>query len=397
MSIALAPVPANRVCVLTPPGRAAVATVAVEGPRAIDAVAQFFHRASGAPLAETPLYCIRYGHWRADEEHAPAAPGEGVVVCRTAPQRVEVHCHGGRAAVVAIVAALVSVGFQEVDWRDWLSTTETDLLAAEARTALAEARTQHTAAILLDQYRGALRQAIEAIRQDLLAQRLGDAQRQIDALLQRADLGLHLAAPWRVVLAGRPNVGKSSLINALVGYQRAIVHDMPGVTRDVVTAATALDGWPVELADTAGVRESDDALEAAGVARTRQELASADVVALVFDVTQPWSAEDEALLTAAPGALVVYNKCDLAAPADARQPPGLRVSALGGQGLDALKQALVRRLAPHPPQPGEPVPFTPRQVKLLQTAAACLDAGDAPTAMTCLYELGRCAAIDLSR
>jgi tRNA modification GTPase len=181
-------------------------------------------------------------------------------------------------------------------------------------------------------------------------------------------LGLHLTTPWRIVLAGRPNVGKSSLINALVGYRRSIVHDTPGVTRDVLTTSTALDGWPVELADTAGVRESRDVLETAGVARTLGELQKADVVVLVFDAAAAWSNDDEQLLAAAPEAIIVHNKCDLIAGLSADRPNGVRTSAVTGDGLDELKQALVARIAPRVPPAGAAVPFMPRQLETLREA-----------------------------
>ena len=118
---------------------------------------------------------------------------------------------------------------------------------------------------------------------------------RIDALLARERLGRHLTRPWSVVLAGRTNVGKSSLMNALAGYGRAIVHHAPGTTRDAVALATAIDGWPVELCDTAGLRAADDAVERAGIERARQRLAQADLVVLVADRSVPWSAEDQAL------------------------------------------------------------------------------------------------------
>ena len=106
---------------------------------------------------------------------------------------------------------------------------------------------------------------------------------QIAILLARADLGRHLVRPWSVVLAGPVNVGKSSLINALAGYGRSIVHHAPGTTRDAVTAATAIDGWPVELCDTAGLRPAATPVERAGIERAQERLAQADLAVLVFD------------------------------------------------------------------------------------------------------------------
>jgi small GTP-binding protein len=122
-------------------------------------------------------------------------------------------------------------------------------------------------------------------------------------------------------------VGKSSLINALVGYQRSIVFDEPGTTRDVVTAETALDGWPIQFIDTAGLRDSDaDDLEAAGIALARQQLDAADLRLLVLDTSQPRNADDERLLDEWTDALVIANKCDLPSawlgPMDVTKLPG---------------------------------------------------------------------------
>src|SRR5690606_16577637 len=116
-----------------------------------------------------------------------------------------------------------------------------------------------------------LQREIDAIGDEIAAggedvpARFEEARRRLAALVDRAPLGLHLTRPWHVALAGAPNVGKSSLLNAVLGYGRAIVFDQPGTTRDVLDAVTAIDGWPVRLTDGAGLRESVDALEAAGV------------------------------------------------------------------------------------------------------------------------------------
>jgi tRNA modification GTPase len=376
--------PSNRVCVLTPGGRAAVASIAIEGEGAVEAVSRFFRPASGKPLADAPLQRIVYGEWGGVEKEVLAA-GEGVVICRTAPRRVEIHCHGGKAALAAIVASLASAGCEAVDWRDWVTSTEGDAIAAEARIALAEAPTQRTAAILLDQYRGALRHAVDAARMEFESGQSDVARDRLEELLRYALLGSHLTRPWRVVLAGRPNVGKSSLINTLVGYDRAIVHDQPGVTRDVLTASTALDGWPIELADTAGLRDSADPLESAGVARTREELQLADVIVLVFDATEAWSEHDRALLAATPDAILIHNKSDLA-KAESDRPAGLATSAVTGLGLDELKSAIVARLVPHPPAAGAAVPFTPRQVDLLRAVLDRVESHDLQSAAQRLAE-----------
>ena len=177
-------------------------------------------------------------------------------------------------------------GCQSLTWQEWLHRSVTSIrFEAAAQIALADAVTVRTAAILLDQFNGALSADIRSVLAAIAAADWSQAAKAIDDLLGRRDLGLHLTKPWRVVLAGPPNVGKSSLINALAGYDRAIVSPVPGTTRDVVTVTTAIDGWPVQLADTAGLREGHDELESAGVELARATLASADLVVLVQDVT----------------------------------------------------------------------------------------------------------------
>ena len=132
---------------------------------------------------------------------------------------------------------------------------ETDPIRAAAIALLADARTERTAAILLDQYNGAWGRALANIRTSLSAARTASAAAQIQSLLRLEPLAAHLVQPWRVVVIGPPNVGKSSLTNALLGFQRTIVHDQPGTTRDAVAIQLAIDGWPVELVDTAGLRK----------------------------------------------------------------------------------------------------------------------------------------------
>jgi tRNA modification GTPase len=285
-----------------------------------------------------------------------------VVVRRRADDAVDLHCHGGLAALAMIEEALAAAGCQRLAWRDWAAKSCDDLIAAAAIAALADARTERTAAILLDQYHGAFDRELREIRQAIDRGLHDAAKRQIDRLLGRADLGRHLVQPWRVVLAGPVNAGKSSLINALAGYDRSIVHHAPGTTRDSVTVATAIDGWPVELCDTAGLRCGGDAVERAGIERTHQRLAEADLALLVFDRNRPWSAADQAVVDRWPEALWVHNKCDLPAAVGDR-PAGLRISALRGDGLGNLLAAIANRLAPDPPPSGAAVPFTPDQIK----------------------------------
>jgi tRNA modification GTPase len=324
-------------------------------------------------LPSQPLERIVLGHWQ-------SPGGEELIVCRRASQRIEIHCHGGQAASAAIIEALLEHGCVQISWQQWLREHEEDKIAAEALVALAAARTERTALILLDQYKGALRQAVDDLDRLVASFDRAAALDRAGRLLALAPLGRHLVEPWRVVLAGRPNVGKSSLINALVGYDRAIVYDAPGTTRDVVTASAAFDGWPVELSDTAGLRVSNDRLEAAGVELAVDRLCAADLVLLVFDASCPWSPNDAELAAAWPEALVVQNKCDLPEVAGKSRPGGLRTSTVTGRGLPELEREIADRLVRRPPAPGEAVPFTDVQCQDLLQVQDALEHGDFPAA-----------------
>ena len=254
-----------------------------------------------------------------------------------------------------------TVPFSGRDCRD-------DEIAAAALGALADARTERCAAILLDQHQGALRRELDEIEQAIGRGDASSARGRIDALLARAELGRHLTRPWSAVLAGRVNVGKSSLLNALAGHGRAIVHHAPGTTRDAVTVTTAIDGWPVELCDTAGLRSPGDAIERAGIELARQRLAGADLVVVVADRSMAWSGEDQTLCDQWPRAVLVHNKCDLPASLGDR-PEGLLTSALRGDGIEVLLETIAGRLVPDPPPPGAAVPFTEEQVAAISRLA----------------------------
>ena len=371
----------TRIVELTPPGRGAVASVLVEGPRARELVGRFFHSASGRTLDEVARGRILFGRWR--DADGDETPGEELIVCSTGEKTVEVHCHGGRAAVRRVVDALTECGGEMMDWPAWLIDREPSRFSAEARIAMADATTRRTALILLDQYHGALERKVRAIDELVDEGALGKAGKRLGELLAWAPLGRHFTRPWRVVLAGRPNVGKSSLINALLGYERAIVTPVAGTTRDVVTAPAALDGWPVELADTAGLRAARDEVEAAGVARAREQAETADLLLLVFDRSEPWSAEDRQLADRYPQAIVMHNKSDLTAR-DEDRPDGLMVSATKAEGIEALIAAVVGRLVPVVPAPGAAVPFTERQIECFKQARSALAAGQPRAARECL-------------
>lgn len=373
------------ISLLTPPGRGAVASILVAGPGASELVSRHFSPASGKSLLELPLGRVIFGSFRSLTDAA-----EEVVVGLHDKDHVEIHCHGGALAAAAVMKALASQGATIVPWQQVAERVESDRIAAEARVALAAARTERAAAILLEQYHGALRKCVMEIAAAIEGQPESHTTSiaRLARLLALAPLGKHLTHPWRVFIAGAPNVGKSSLMNALVGYQRSIVFDQPGTTRDLLTAVTALDGWPVELVDSAGLRESDDALEVAGVARATAGIAEADLVLWVKDATTTGPPVVTEHIPKNSSVIIVKNKADLL-PASASQQVAdeVVVSALTGQGLDRLCQRIVEQLVPVPPARGEAVVFTQRQEQAIQEAATALSSGDGRRAATWLRSL----------
>jgi tRNA modification GTPase len=362
----------NRVAVLTPAGTGAIATLAVAGPTAWDAVTARFRPAKGT-LPEAPAVGrFWYG-----------TLGDGVgdeVVVAVREGWVEVHCHGGRRVVRWVVEQFKQLGCEEVSWEalEGAKPSRCNGRACDTRALapLTQAPTLKTASILLDQYHGAFARAVT----DILAS--PQPLPLLSQLNQFAELGRHLVAPWKVVVAGAPNVGKSSLINALAGYQRSVVAPVAGTTRDVVTVTVALDGWPVELADTAGLRASDDPLEREGVERAKQQILEADECLLVSDVTDPASALRPRDYRLNHMAICVVNKIDQPSGWNAEDHDAgeVMVSALTGQGVPELAAAIVHSLVPNPPPPGAAVPFTPALADLVETAHRLLLAGDVGTA-----------------
>jgi tRNA modification GTPase len=339
------------VSVWTPSGRGAVATVRVVG-RFGEHCNKLFRAATHRELSDLPLDRLCFGQWGND-------PVEDVVICRDSHESFEVHCHGGHAAVQRIVSDLTRVGCERVDWpTQWSSANEAE---REFADALSQATTMRTAAWIVEQT-GRLSAAISQLQRFAAAGQRDEILAMLDGILRWSQFGRHLTQPWSVVLAGRPNVGKSSLINALVGYERSIVFDQPGTTRDVVTAETVFDGWPIRLSDTAGQRGSADELESSGIARAREALSVADCPVLVIDVSQAPQRDDFQLLQEWPQALIVAHKIDLPNRWLEQLPSqAISVSSLQRTGLSELSNEIVQRLIPELPPSDAVIPLTNRQ------------------------------------
>ena len=353
----------DRVAVLTPPGTGAIATIAVAGPTAWDRVRGRFRK----PLPDTPPAGRFWFGTLGDEV------GDEVVVART-ESWVEIHCHGGQRLVRWIVGLFVEDGCEEAHWQDLVShaTSGVDCpwtCDPRALDPLTRATTTRTAEILLAQYRGTFAAVVRDILVSLDAAALA-------AVARFAPLGRHLVEPWTVAIAGPPNVGKSSLVNALAGYQRSIVTPVPGTTRDVVTVRLAFDGWPVELADTAGLRDAVEAIESEGIDRARRAVSAADLVVWVMDQSDADAAPPPAGLTDRP-VLVVRNKADLA---DTAETAAELVSAATGDGIPGLAARIARTLVPVDPEQDAAVPFTPTLADAVEEAVRLLQSGQVDAA-----------------
>jgi tRNA modification GTPase len=365
---------------LTARGRGAIAVIVVWGPRAIEVTDSVFRPRQGLRLIDTPRGLLRLGHI------GHGLGDEVVVVVRDeVPPAVEVQCHGGDAAVSLVIETLQTAGARCSDRAQPAAHFADDPFAEDALADLARSQTVATAEILLDQLHGALCGGLVRLK-GWIAERPERALAELDVLIRRSEVGLRLVHGWRVAIAGRPNVGKSSIFNALVGFARAIVDPTPGTTRDVVSFTASFAGWPVELADTAGLRDASDHVENLGIERSRHEQQTADLVMLVLDRSQPLDPIDHELIATSPAPIVVGNKSDLP-PAwhEGDHFAGSRaivtVSAARGDGLDHLIEAIVGRLVPEPPPNGAAVPFRADQLDVLRQIKASVLAGDPRAAL----------------
>ncbi len=333
---------------------------------------------------------------------------EGLAVFMPGPRSytgedvVELHLHGGALSLRRCLEVVLAAGVRGADpgefTRRAFMNGRMDLTRAEAVADLVSARTDRALAVARDHLSGRLETvaaeakerimglqarievAIDFVDDDVPVQdaiALADEAREIGASLERLAQTYERGRLWRegarVALAGRPNAGKSSLFNAWCRRDRAIVTPTPGTTRDTLEETVDLDGVPVVLIDTAGLRDTDEPVEAAGIARAEAAMAAAD---LVVYLVAPGDPEPPAPDPHKPGTptLVVASKSDLAAPGEGR----LAVSAATGEGLDALATAVVARLGGAEADSGELVIARQRHRVALERAAAALgDASDA--------------------
>jgi tRNA modification GTPase len=390
-------------------GAGSVAIVRLSGPQA-EAIGRRLFVAPGAQVWES--HRVLYGHV------VDPADGRRVDEALLLPMRaprsftredvVEFHCHGGLVAVRRVLELVLAAGARlagpgEFSQRAFLNG-RLDLTRAEAVAEMIAARSQRAAELAMAGLDGGLQRRIGGLRERLLDQ-LAELEARVDfeedlppldGTLVRAELeavrgelerlvadsrqGERLREGLRVAIVGRPNVGKSSLLNLLSRRERAIVTDLPGTTRDLLESDLVLEGVPLTLLDTAGIRATDDRVERLGIERSRQALAGADAVLLLFDLPAGWSPADQELRELVPEGvplLLVGNKSDALPPgaAPTRVPPEgplVTISALTGAGRDDLVAALLGLCGAGDVQ-GLQVALNGRQRELAAAAATSLE------------------------
>lgn len=380
----------------TAPGEGGIAIVRVSGPEAEGLLRQLF-----SPARVFESHRLYYGHIVYRQETLD----ECMAVLMRAPRSytredvAEFHLHGGAWAARSVLSALFALGARAAEPGEFTRRAflngRIDLSRAEAVMSLIKAEGGRAARAALRQMEGGVSAFIRSAQQELIALLSGAAaaidypeeisweeaagEMETGALrlaekLENAcdERGARIAEEGlEAVLCGRPNVGKSSLLNALSRQERAIVTDIPGTTRDIVRADVMLSGLRVHFADTAGIRENADEIERIGVERARQAVAGADAVLLVLDASQEMTEEDQELLreTADAPRIIVLNKCDLESRLAPDAFPGaVCVSAASGEGIRELEE----RVAAFGACAGESTLTQERHMHLAREAAAAL-------------------------
>jgi len=339
--------------IATPIGEGGIGVIRISGRNALAVAGEMFRPISGVPVAGVPTHTAHYGF--AHDPISDEQIDDGVITVFRAPRSytgedsVEISCHGGVVPMRRVLEAALRAGARlaepgEFTKRAFLSG-RLDLAQAEAVLDVIRARTDEAMRVANLQFSGVLSSRIRMFREELLgiiaqieasidfpedvdeieggrvAESVRDTIRHVSDLLHTADRGKSYRDGVRAVIAGRPNVGKSSLLNALLRESRAIVTPIPGTTRDVIEESVNIRGIPVRTIDTAGVCEPQDEVESMGVDRARQMMEQADFVLAVLDAEQGFSSEDQELLSDLAGKklIVVLNKSDLVRESDAEE------------------------------------------------------------------------------
>jgi tRNA modification GTPase len=354
------------VALATPPGRAALAVIRLSGSGAFDVAARVITGFQADPARRATLASFHEADGRPiDRGLYTTFPGPHSY---TGEDLVELSCHGGLLVPGRLLAALHAAGARPAApgefTRRAVLNGKLDLVQAEAVGDLIDATAPAQAHAALNQLEGGLSRRLAALRESLIeiqallsydidfpeeddgpvapariAGQVEAAAAQIRGLVATAPSAERLREGALMVFAGRPNAGKSSLFNALLGSERALVTEIPGTTRDAIEAHTDFLGWPVRLADTAGLWNAPEKIERMGVEVSHRYLAAADLVLLCVEAGREVGEDEDAIAGTRP-TLLVRTKADLAAEAG----QGIAVSALTGEGLGVLRRAAAERV-----------------------------------------------------
>ena len=365
----------------TPVGEGGISIIRISGEDAV-VVAKRLYRGS-KDLAQVASHTINYGH--IVDPDTGAEVDEVMVSVMRAPHTytcedvVEINCHGGLLATNRILQLVLSYGARMAEPGEFTKRAflngRIDLSQSEAVMDLIRAKTDKSMKVALNQLDGDLSRLIRHLRQDILdvlaqvevnidypeydaveemttkmlKEKALDIQQRIQALLKTAKQGKVLREGLATAIIGRPNVGKSSLLNTLLHEDKAIVTDVAGTTRDVIEEYVNVDGVPLKLIDTAGIRDTDDTVEKIGVERSKRALDAADLILLLIDSSAPLTVEDRELLTATHGKqrIVILNKTDLPRQVDLDELKKLtdgdaliETSIVKHEGMDQLGQQI---------------------------------------------------------
>ncbi|MDP6923933.1 MAG: GTP-binding protein [Candidatus Scalindua sp.] len=328
----------------------------------------------------------------------------------TGEDLVEVNCHGGILAVKKTLECMVSAGAKEVHWKELagrpLSNKKIDLIQEEALLEIPKSKTKLGVKVLLDQYNGALssfiQETVEQVEKcDNDKKQLCDINNKVKVILATASFGCAITSPQKLIITGKPNAGKSTLINALLKEDRLITHEEPGTTRDAIDEMISIDGIPLTIIDTAGIRETDHEVEKLGVLESKKQLRDADKIIIVFDSSKSAEKEDREIVKFIEelelqktdkniSILPVLNKADLPGRLDLKIvvgktfEPMCQVSALNGDGLSTLEENLISEFKEFTKySPERPIIFTRRQQeyisKALSSSEQCIHSIDENT------------------
>ncbi|MBO3793974.1 MULTISPECIES: tRNA uridine-5-carboxymethylaminomethyl(34) synthesis GTPase MnmE [Bacillus] len=367
----------------TPMGEGAIAIVRLSGPEAIQIADKIYKGPKGKTLSSVESHTIHYGH--IVDRPSDRVVEEVMVSVLKAPRTftredvIEINCHGGIVTVNQVLQLALREGARlaepgEFTKRAFLNG-RIDLSQAEAVMDLIRAKTDRAMNVAMNQMEGRLSALVRRLRSEILetlahvevnidypeyddveemthqilVEKATAVKKEIETLLRTSEQGKILREGLSTVIIGRPNVGKSSLLNSLVHEAKAIVTDIPGTTRDVIEEYVNVRGVPLRLVDTAGIRETEDIVERIGVERSRQVLKEADLILLVLNYSEELSDEDVKLFEAVEGmdVIVILNKTDLEAKIDSERVrelangrPVVTTSLLKEEGINDLEEAI---------------------------------------------------------